>query len=68
MTGKMMEILKLTWGGYYDGTEETNSAYAEGAKLMSWGGSYIILQSNDSRYVLYDLEVKEIVPQLSTKS
>jgi hypothetical protein len=50
---------KLTWEGYYDGTEDGDP---DGAKLMSWGGAYIILKSNDSRYVLYDLEVKEIVP------
>ena len=50
---------KLTWEGYYDGTEKKDT---EGAKLMTWGGAYIILKSNDTRYVLYDLEVKEIVP------
>lgn len=50
---------KLTWEGYYDGTEKKDT---EGAKLMTWGGPYIILKSNDTRYVLYDLEVKEIVP------
>ena len=58
---------KLTWEGYYDGTEKRvpeNEAEKdiEGAKLMTWGGPYIILKSNDTRYVLYDLEVKEIVP------
>ncbi|MGE5683548.1 MAG: hypothetical protein ACM3ZS_00185 [Nitrososphaerota archaeon] len=51
---------KLTWEGYYDGTEK--GASSTGAKLMTWGGPYIILKSNKSKYVLYDLEIKEIVP------
>lgn len=51
---------KLTWEGYYDGKEK--GASSTGAKLMTWGGPYIILKSNKSKYVLYDLEIKEIVP------
>ena len=50
----------LTWEGYYDGTEK--GASSTGAKLMTWGGPYIILKSNKSKYVLHDLEIKEIIP------
>ena len=54
------------WETTYDGEEVCNKHKKVGgddnSPLIDWGGPYVILKSNDSKYVLYDLEIKEIVP------
>lgn len=55
------------WETTYDGKEVNENKKIGGednSPLMEWGGPYVILKSNDSKYMLYDLEIKEIVPPI----
>jgi hypothetical protein len=52
----------LSWFCEYDGSETSSSTHNK-CGLIEWGSPYVILKSNDTKYRLHDLEVREIVEQ-----
>lgn len=53
LTGKFTKF----WETTYDGSEGST-----GTGAITWGSQYVILKSNDTKYKLHDLEIREIAP------